>query len=161
MKGRRCCFAAAMMMAGSLCLCACGRTEDSEAGGKADSPGRQESMESENKEAENKETENKEPENGESRSGSEEGADSGAEGLLGESEESILSGEGILSGRKQYHLESFGENVWFFSPQDDPEAVQQELDALWGRQETNQFGDARYAVYFLPGEYDDSIRPKV
>lgn len=161
MKGRRCCFAAAMMMAGSLCLCACGRTEDSEAGGKADSPGRQESMESENKEAENKETENKEPENGESRSGSEEGADSGAEGLLGESEESILSGEGILSGRKQYHLESFGENVWFFAPQDDPEAVQQELDALWGRQETNQFGDARYAVYFLPGEYDDSIRPKV
>lgn len=71
------------------------------------------------------------------------------------------SGEGVLPGRERYHLESFGENVWFFSPEDNPEEVQQELLKLWGGQETNQFGDARYAVYFLPGVYDDAIRPKV
>ncbi|MCM1027045.1 MAG: sialidase [Roseburia sp.] len=76
-------------------------------------------------------------------------------------EGSLVSGEGILPGREGYHLDSFGENVWFFSPEDDPEAVQQELTKLWGGQEKNQFGDVRYAVYFLPGEYDDSIRPKV
>ena len=76
-------------------------------------------------------------------------------------EQSGVSGEGVLAGREKYHLDSFGENVWFFSPEDDPEAVQQELMKLWGVQETNQFGDSRYAVYFLPGEYDEVIRPKV
>lgn len=77
------------------------------------------------------------------------------------SEENRVSGEGILLGRKNYHLDSFGENVWFFAPEDDPQAVQKELDTLWGRQETNQFGDVRYSVYFLPGEYDEQIQPKV
>lgn len=72
-----------------------------------------------------------------------------------------VSGEGILPGRKNYHLDSFGENVWFFAPEDDPELVQKELLTLWGRQETNQFGDVRYSVYFLPGEYDEQIQPKV
>lgn len=72
-----------------------------------------------------------------------------------------VSGEEVLPGREGYHLDSFGGNVWFFSPKDDPEMVQQELMKFWGGQETNQFGDARYAVYFLPGEYDDSIRPRV
>ncbi len=76
-------------------------------------------------------------------------------------EDRAISGEGILPGRKDYHLDSFGENVWFFAPEDDPEAVQKELETLWGRQETNQFGDVRYSVYFLPGEYDDKIQPKV
>lgn len=77
------------------------------------------------------------------------------------SDENKVSGEGILIGRKNYHLDSFGDNVWFFAPEDDPEAVQRELDTLWGRQETNQFGDVRYSVYFLPGEYDERIQPKV
>ena len=73
----------------------------------------------------------------------------------------MQSGEGILPGREGYHLESFGENVWFFAPEDDPEDVSRELSELWGRQETNQFGDARYSVYFLPGEYDEKVQPKV
>lgn len=76
-------------------------------------------------------------------------------------EGSVTSGEGILPGRENYHLDSFGENVWFFAPEDDPELVQKELNTLWGQQETNQFGDVRYAVYFLPGEYDEQIQPKV
>lgn len=40
-------------------------------------------------------------------------------------------------------------NVWFFAPEDDPVAVRKELEMLWERQEANQFGDARYAVYFF------------
>lgn len=141
MKCGRCCFAAAVMLAGSLCLCACGRTQDP-GSSKEDLQGRQENAETENGESKDMESDND----------LKEGA---------KDKEATLSGEGVLPGRERYHLESFGENVWFFAPEDDPEAVQKELDAIWGRQETNQFGDARYAVYFLPGEYDDMIRPKV
>ena len=126
-------------MIGSLCLCACGKAEDPK-----EDPG----------------TEAGVPE---SVQGTE---TAGRDVQQGQDEErideaNITSGEGILPGRKNYHLDSFGDNVWFFAPEDDPEAVQKELDILWGRQETNQFGDARYSVYFLPGEYDERIQPKV
>lgn len=70
-------------------------------------------------------------------------------------------GEGNLPARTNFHLDAFGENVWIFSPNDDPEAVNAELAKIWAQQETNQFGDQRYAVYFLPGTYDESIEPKV
>ncbi len=63
--------------------------------------------------------------------------------------------------RINFHNELFGENVYLFSPQDDPQKVQQVLDDLWERQETNQFGRERYAVYFLPGQYDESLKVKV
>lgn len=63
--------------------------------------------------------------------------------------------------RKNFHNEVFGENVYIFSPEDNPEEVQQVLDTLWEQQETNQFGDERYSVLFLPGEYDDSIKVQV
>lgn len=126
-------------MIGSLCLCACGKAEDPK-----EDPG----------------TEAGVPE---SVQGTE---TAGRDVQQGQDEErideaNITSGEGILPGRKNYHLDSFGDNVWFFAPEDDPEAVQKELDMLWGRQETNQFGDARYSVYFLPGEYDERVQPKV
>ena len=90
-----------------------------------------------------------------------EGETEGNGEVNGSSTERVVSGEGILPGRTKYHLDSFGDNVWFFAPEDDPEQVQQELLKLWGGQETNQFGDVRYAVYFLPGEYDEQIQPKV
>ncbi len=80
---------------------------------------------------------------------------------VGGSEPGIVSGEGVIPGRTGYHLDTFGENVWFFAPEDDPEEVQQLLANLGGHQETNQFGDVRYAVYFLPGEYADGIEPQV
>lgn len=63
--------------------------------------------------------------------------------------------------REEFHLEQFGENVYIFSPEDDPAEVQQVLDTIWRRQETNQFGDERYALYFLPGEYSEEIDVKV
>ena len=62
---------------------------------------------------------------------------------------------------EDYHYELFGKNVYVFSPEDNPEEVQGILEELWKRQETNQFGEERYSVYFMPGEYDDSIQVKV
>ncbi|MCM1190804.1 MAG: hypothetical protein NC123_16690 [Butyrivibrio sp.] len=72
-----------------------------------------------------------------------------------------ISGEEVIPGRQDYHLEAFGGNVYFFAPEDDPEEVQGILEAIWKKQEKNQFGDDRYAVYFLPGVYDEKIRAKV
>lgn len=62
---------------------------------------------------------------------------------------------------QNYHYEELGENIYVFSPEDDVESVQEILDSLWERQETNQFGEERYAVYFLPGEYDESLSVRV
>ncbi|MDD6305072.1 MAG: sialidase, partial [Lachnospiraceae bacterium] len=55
----------------------------------------------------------------------------------------------------------FGSNTYVFSPEDDPAEVNRILDEIWEKQEANQFGKERYAVYFLPGEYDSSIDVKV
>lgn len=73
----------------------------------------------------------------------------------------FVSGTEVIPGRRDYHLEAFGGNVYFFAPEDDPEAVQQILGEIWEKQEKNQFGDDRYAVYFLPGTYDEKIQVKV
>lgn len=62
---------------------------------------------------------------------------------------------------KKFDKNMFGENVIIFSPEDDPAYIQNTLDELYAKQEANQFGDDRYAVYFLPGEYDDSIEVNV
>lgn len=71
------------------------------------------------------------------------------------------TGQENMYQRKNFHNEAFGENVYIFSPEDNPGEVQQVLDDLWEQQETNQFGDERYSVLFLPGEYDDSIKVQV
>ena len=63
--------------------------------------------------------------------------------------------------RENYHTELFGENVYLFSPEDDMEEVQSILNRLWNKQETNQFGDDRIAVYFLPGDYPEELSVKV
>lgn len=62
---------------------------------------------------------------------------------------------------RDFHTELFGENTYIFSPEDDPEEVQEVLDEIYEKQETNQFGDERYAVCFLPGEYDESLEVNV
>ncbi len=58
-------------------------------------------------------------------------------------------------------IQPFGENVYVFSPADDPAKVQEIIDQTWAKQETNQFGTNRYTFLFLPGKYDDSIEVKV
>lgn len=55
----------------------------------------------------------------------------------------------------------FGENVHVFSPEDDAGKVQSQVDKIYKKQETNQFGEERYAVLFMPGEYDTSLEVNV
>lgn len=55
----------------------------------------------------------------------------------------------------------FGENVYIFSPKDNPKKIQQIIDDTWASQETNQFGEERVSFFFMPGEYDKSIEMKV
>lgn len=79
---------------------------------------------------------------------------------------SIMFLKGSSQGEGKYRVEDFhnavfGENVYIFSPEDNPDKVQQILDELWEQQETNQFGEERCSVLFLPGEYDDSIKVQV
>lgn len=62
---------------------------------------------------------------------------------------------------ENYTSKLFGENTYIFSPEDDPVEVSKILEDLWNRQETSQFGQDRYAVYFMPGNYDESIAVKV
>ena len=61
----------------------------------------------------------------------------------------------------EFHTELFGENTYIFSPEDDPGQVAQTLDAIYEKQEADQFGEARYAIYFMPGEYDETIEADV
>lgn len=62
---------------------------------------------------------------------------------------------------KQFHMEQFGENVYFFTPEDNPEEVQKTLTEIYKKQEGNHFGEERYGIYFFPGKYDERIRPMV
>lgn len=58
---------------------------------------------------------------------------------------------------KNFHTKLFGENTYIFTPEDDPAKVQKTLDEIYEKQEENQFGKERYAIYFMPGEYDESL----
>ena len=62
---------------------------------------------------------------------------------------------------KNFHSEIFGENTYIFSPEDDPEKVQSILDEIYSKQEKSQFGNDRYAIYFMPGIYDKAINVHV
>ena len=57
--------------------------------------------------------------------------------------------------------EIFGENVFVFSPDDAIDDVQKKTDEIYKKQESNQFGDERYALLFLPGTYDSSLTVNV
>ena len=77
-----------------------------------------------------------------------------------------LSGCGMNIGRQNekitdFHNELLGENVYIFSPEDDPALVNEVLADLYEKQEENQFGKSRYAIYFMPGIYDESIEVNV
>ena len=73
-----------------------------------------------------------------------------------------LTGCGKTQERTEdFHTELFGEHVYIFSPEDDPAQVQAVLDGIYRTQETGQFGQERYALYFLPGTYDESLQVQV
>lgn len=54
----------------------------------------------------------------------------------------------------------FGSNVFVFDDKDSESDIQQVIDNVYGVQETNQFGQERYALLFKPGNYE-SVRAKV
>lgn len=47
----------------------------------------------------------------------------------------------------------FGPNVIAFKPSMSMAAIQQRIDAVYGEQDSAQFGDKRYAFFFEPGRY--------
>lgn len=53
-----------------------------------------------------------------------------------------------------YVIPDLGPQVSVFGPDTPTEEIQTTLDELFQRQETDQFGDGRFAVLFLPGTYD-------
>lgn len=66
-----------------------------------------------------------------------------------------------MKARKEFQVEAFGKNVYFFSPEDDSVEVQKVLNGIYQKQEASEFGDGRYAVYFLPGSYDKSLEVNI
>ncbi len=51
----------------------------------------------------------------------------------------------------------FGPNVLLFNPSMDAAAMQQSIDRVYGIQKDSQFGSARYALVFAPGEYKVNV----
>jgi hypothetical protein len=52
----------------------------------------------------------------------------------------------------------FGPNVTIFDPATPAAKIQSTLDSIFASQETNQFGPARYALFFKPGKYHVDAR---
>ena len=55
----------------------------------------------------------------------------------------------------------FGDNVYVFDSKDKIEDAQNKIDSVYKKQESNQFGDERYALLFKSGKYDKSLSVKV
>ena len=53
----------------------------------------------------------------------------------------------------------FGPNVRIFSPNDPIEKIDATCEEIFKRQHHNQFGTARYALLFKPGDYTASKNP--
>lgn len=66
-----------------------------------------------------------------------------------------------MGKRENFHIPEFGNNIYFFSPEDDVKEVQKTLDDIYAIQEANHFGQERHAIYFLPGVYDKSLEANV
>jgi hypothetical protein len=49
---------------------------------------------------------------------------------------------------------NFGSNVIIFDPGMSSSTIQSQLDSIFSQQESNQFGDNRYAILFKPGNYN-------
>lgn len=79
----------------------------------------------------------------------------------GTKENSKMDTKDMTTRDTEFHIELFGGNTYIFSPEDDPKQVAETLDAIYEKQEANQFGEERYAIYFMPGEYDKTIEANV
>lgn len=65
--------------------------------------------------------------------------------------------EYVSSGKAVTDDSVLGENVFVFEEKDEISDVQSKIDEIYKQQETNQFGDERYAILFKPGSYDKSL----
>ena len=75
----------------------------------------------------------------------------------------LIGMAGVLTGCgkdkmeiRKFHTDILGENVYIFTPDDETSQIQETINTIYRRQETAQFEDNRYALYFMPGEYDVS-----
>jgi hypothetical protein len=70
-------------------------------------------------------------------------------GLLG-----VTTGTLTASGAPKPQAEpDFGPDVLVFNPSMPPAAIQKQIDKVYAIQQHSEFGPARYALLFLPGEY--------
>lgn len=67
----------------------------------------------------------------------------------------------MTKAKNQFCIGEFGDNIYFFGPEDDVTKVQEVLNEIYRIQEPNQFGRERHAVYFMPGTYDTSLEVNV
>src|SRR5580698_9601709 len=51
----------------------------------------------------------------------------------------------------------FGPNLLIFDPSMPSQAIQKQIDAVYGTQEHNEFGPQRNALLFLPGSYSVDV----
>jgi hypothetical protein len=56
---------------------------------------------------------------------------------------------------------SLGSNVIVFTPSESEATIQSQLNSIYSSQAGNQFGTARYAIFFEPGTYGSSTTPLV
>jgi hypothetical protein len=63
------------------------------------------------------------------------------------------SGGGAHVHASQRSLPDFGPNVLIFNPSMPSAAIQAQIDKVYAVEQHNEFGPARYALMFLPGEY--------
>lgn len=153
-----------LLIGGAVCMgvCACGAEAEESASGTEEVTAEVSMGSGAGQEEDGKENRKNPSETGSKASGGDGNPEEGGTGMgVSGQHTDVISGSEIIPGRLDYHLEAFGGNVYFFAPEDDPEEVQGILTEIWQKQEKNQFGDERYAVYFLPGIYDEKIQAKV
>ncbi|UED83606.1 coagulation factor 5/8 type domain-containing protein [Streptomyces profundus] len=73
----------------------------------------------------------------------------------------ILAGVAVIpnarAGEEPRAVPDLGPNVSVFDPSMSNAEIQSEVDAVFQRQETSQFGDGRQAFLFAPGTYDVDV----
>ncbi|HET7103198.1 MAG TPA: coagulation factor 5/8 type domain-containing protein [Terracidiphilus sp.] len=69
----------------------------------------------------------------------------------------LLAPSRTRASRPAPPLPDLGPNVLIFSPSTPPGEMQKKIDAVYAIQRDSQFGSARYALLFLPGQYHADV----
>ncbi|MDR1437352.1 MAG: T9SS type A sorting domain-containing protein [Candidatus Symbiothrix sp.] len=65
----------------------------------------------------------------------------------------ITGPEGNILARAALDTELFGPNLYIYSPDDDKNAIREEINGIHDAMFREQFGSNRYAFFFKPGDY--------